>query len=79
MKTKIEKVPERLKAIFGLLQVKFGETVHKTNVVPKTLCPTWNADFRFEFEDGEVQDDVLEIKWAAPPCSRHALKPSAAV
>ncbi|XP_063933676.1 C2 domain-containing protein 5-like isoform X3 [Zophobas morio] len=31
------------------------------SVCRKTLCPTWNTDFRFEV-DAEIQNDILEIK-----------------
>ncbi|KJE97542.1 hypothetical protein CAOG_07382 [Capsaspora owczarzaki ATCC 30864] len=44
------------------VEVKFVDESYKTIVCKKTLCPVWNADFRFELEDEELQDDTLEIK-----------------
>jgi hypothetical protein len=44
------------------VEVKFGDELHRTNVCRRTLCPVWNADFRFEAEDTEIQDEVLEAR-----------------
>ncbi|KAJ3623659.1 hypothetical protein Zmor_004345, partial [Zophobas morio] len=46
----------------AFVEVKFNDVCFKTSVCRKTLCPTWNTDFRFEVEDAEIQNDILEIK-----------------
>ena len=54
------------------VEVKFGDEMFRTPVCRKTLCPIWNADFRFELEDNEIQDEILEVKYGCVcslPCS----------
>lgn len=50
------------------VEVKFGDDSSRTPVCRKTLCPVWNADFRFELEDNEIQDETLEIKCVSAVC-----------
>lgn len=45
------------------VEVKFGDENFRTPVCRRTLCPVWNADFRFEVEDNEIQDEILEIRY----------------
>lgn len=51
------------------VEVKFGDDSSRTPVCRKTLCPVWNADFRFELEDNEIQDETLEIKCVRLSCA----------
>lgn len=53
------------------VEIKFGDELHRTNVCRRTLCPVWNADFRFEAEDTEIQDEVLEARYT---CSALAVR-----
>eukprot|EP00127_Corallochytrium_limacisporum_P004417 Clim_evm25s161 gene=Clim_evmTU25s161 len=44
------------------VECRIGDDSFKTNVCPKTLNPVWNADFRFELDDEEIQNHHLEVK-----------------
>lgn len=43
-------------------EVRLEEDTFRTPVCFKTLNPTWNAQFRFEVDDEELQDETLQIK-----------------
>eukprot|EP01135_Chromosphaera_perkinsii_P005613 Nk52_evm27s355 gene=Nk52_evmTU27s355 len=44
------------------VEVRYSDDSFRTNVCRKTLCPVWNTDFRFEVDDEELQDEVLELR-----------------
>eukprot|EP00124_Ichthyophonus_hoferi_P005735 Ihof_evm1s927 gene=Ihof_evmTU1s927 len=44
------------------VEVKIKDKSYETPIAKKTLNPIWKQDFRFELEDSEIQDEVLEIK-----------------
>lgn len=47
-------------------QVKFGQTIFKTDVCRKSLDPQWNMDwFKFEVDDEDLQDEPLQIRFGS--------------
>ncbi|XP_064634229.1 C2 domain-containing protein 5-like isoform X3 [Lineus longissimus] len=44
-------------------EVKFDNTVYKTDVYRRSLNPQWNSDwFKFEVDDEDLQDEPLQIR-----------------
>ena len=43
------------------VEIKFNNTSQKTHIAKKTLNPHWGCDFRFEADDENIQDEVLEV------------------
>lgn len=48
----------------AFVEIKFGETTHKTEVCRKSLNPVWNSEwFRFEVaDDSDLQDEPLHVR-----------------
>lgn len=47
----------------AFVEVKLGNITYKTDVKRKSLNPVFNSQwFRFEIDDQEIQDEVLQIK-----------------
>ncbi|KAA3675052.1 uncharacterized protein DEA37_0010283 [Paragonimus westermani] len=45
------------------LQICIGNTTHKTDVIRRSLNPSWNSDwFYFELDDRALQEEVLLLK-----------------
>ncbi|KRY78194.1 C2 domain-containing protein 5 [Trichinella pseudospiralis] len=47
----------------AFVEVKFGQSVHRTEIYPKSLNPKWDTDwFCFEAEEENLQDECLQIR-----------------
>lgn len=47
----------------AFVEVKLGNITYKTDVKRKNLNPVFNSQwFRFEIDDQEIQDEVLQIR-----------------
>ncbi|XP_064599644.1 C2 domain-containing protein 5-like isoform X2 [Liolophura sinensis] len=47
----------------AFVEVRFCNTIFKTDVYRKSLNPQWNSEwFRFEVEDEELQDEPLQLR-----------------
>lgn len=47
----------------AFVEIKFGNSIEKTDVCKKSLNPQWNSDwYRFEVEDEELQDELLQLR-----------------
>ncbi|XP_069698683.1 C2 domain-containing protein 5 isoform X7 [Periplaneta americana] len=45
------------------VEIKLGNTTHKTDVCRKSLNPQWNSEwYRYEVDDSELQDEPLQIR-----------------
>jgi len=45
------------------VEIKLGQTVHKTEIYAKSLNPFWNSDwYTFEADDDEIQDESLQFR-----------------
>eukprot|EP01147_Barroeca_monosierra_P000567 gene567-3884_t len=43
------------------VEMKFNNKTMRTQTAKKTLNPMWNEDFRFEVDDEDIQDEMLEV------------------
>ncbi|EKX38147.1 hypothetical protein GUITHDRAFT_77473, partial [Guillardia theta CCMP2712] len=41
------------------VKIHIGDDQHKTQVIKRSLAPTWNETFTFDFEDGEISSELL--------------------
>jgi Ca2+-dependent lipid-binding protein len=47
----------------AFVEVKLGNITYKTDVKRKSLNPVFNSNwFRFEIDDQEIQDELLNIR-----------------